>query len=285
MSILKEVGSLTHHTGSITGFQFNENGSKLLTASADASISVWRSSDWNNLGTLKYKPIKGTGKKSMRITAPGIRSLSLHSTGKVALSVCKSGEVCVWDMVKGNLLTFSKPKGLKVAASEIKWISASRYAVVAGDKVAIYDFSNEDGVPSEILEHSSSVLCFTMQSTPANGEYIVCGCADGEMVIWNNRDADSDNGDESEFVRVHSLKAHECRIKAIDSIESPDDGFLVATGTSAGSVVVWSFQCESLSIRPVASYDSSMRITSLVIVPQIIAKKSKKRKNPENHEE
>ncbi|KAJ3392857.1 hypothetical protein HDU84_003341 [Entophlyctis sp. JEL0112] len=55
----KEIGTLFHHTGSITDLEFHETG-YLFSASEDNMIAIARTSDWEVLKVLKYpdgKPV------------------------------------------------------------------------------------------------------------------------------------------------------------------------------------------------------------------------------------
>lgn len=268
MTNLKEVGSLGHHSGAVTDFAFNSNGSKLLSASEDGTIGVWRTSDWNSLGTL-LPPMQ----KKEQVN--GILSIALHLSGKVCLSCTKTGSIGVWDTVKGVLVSTSEPKGMKGRASGIRWIlkDHSMYSVIAGDTVGLYATSDASGAVFQILNHSSKVLCISSISL-GDSEYLCCGCADGSVYIWG---MESDG----QFYRLHTLDGANNRIKAIETISSTK-GFLLASGTSSGSVLVWSFDSSSDAVYPVATYDCGMRITSLAIVSEVVKKQSSKRKKSMN---
>lgn len=83
----KEVGTLNHHTGTITSLQFFKR-SHLLTSSEDGTIGLLRCSDWELLKTLKGHV--GT-----------VHSIAVHPSGKVLLSVGVDLTLKTWDLTRG----------------------------------------------------------------------------------------------------------------------------------------------------------------------------------------
>ena len=103
----KEVGSLSQHegmcpptefrdayvatlfsVGSITSLHF-PTSSHLLTTSVDATISLFRTSDWALL-------------KSLKGHSGRVNHVDVHPTGRVALSVGKDRTLKMWDLMRGR---------------------------------------------------------------------------------------------------------------------------------------------------------------------------------------
>ena len=100
----KEVGSLSQHTGrstimtamgrmadeigSITSLHF-PTSSHLLSTSVDGTISLFRTSDWSLL-------------KSLKGHSGRVNWVDVHPTGRVALSVGKDLTLKMWDLMRGR---------------------------------------------------------------------------------------------------------------------------------------------------------------------------------------
>ncbi|KAJ9106078.1 hypothetical protein QFC21_001217 [Naganishia friedmannii] len=84
----KEIGSLSQHIGSITSVAFPTR-SHLLSASEDATISLFRTRDWALLRSLKGH----SGR---------VNCIDVHPSGKVALSVGKDKTLKMWDLMRGR---------------------------------------------------------------------------------------------------------------------------------------------------------------------------------------
>lgn len=103
----KELGSLLHHSSSISALHFPSK-SKLLSASEDNTIAVIRTRDWTVLSTIKIPIPKAVGRPSGD-TAPlgtspaGVNDFAVHPSMKLMVSVSK-GERCMrlWNLVTGK---------------------------------------------------------------------------------------------------------------------------------------------------------------------------------------
>lgn len=104
----KEVGSLSQHTGRsrLFGIRFRARGddadpqgsitslhfptsSHLLSTSVDGTISLFRTSDWSLL-------------KSLKGHSGRVNCVDVHPTGRVALSVGKDLTLKMWDLMRGR---------------------------------------------------------------------------------------------------------------------------------------------------------------------------------------
>ena len=125
----RELGSLLHHSSSITALHFPSR-SKLLSAAEDNTIAISRTRDWTVLSTIKVPIPKAVGRPSgdtapLGATPAGVNDFAVHPSMKLMISVGK-GEKCMrlWNLVTGKkagVLTFEKEtvRGL----GEGKWAS------------------------------------------------------------------------------------------------------------------------------------------------------------------
>lgn len=112
----RELGSLLHHSSSISGLYFPTH-SKLMSSSEDNTIAISRTRDWTVLSTIKAPIPKPVGRPSGDTAAPGevpagINDFAVHPSMKLMVSVSK-GERCMrlWNLVTGKkagVLSFEK---------------------------------------------------------------------------------------------------------------------------------------------------------------------------------
>ncbi|CAG8955831.1 hypothetical protein HYFRA_00011700 [Hymenoscyphus fraxineus] len=112
----KELGSLLHHSSSVTALYF-PNRSKLLSAAEDNSIAVTRTRDWSLLSNIKVPVPKSMGRPSGD-TAPlggapsGVNDFAVHPSMKLMISVGKGEKsMRLWNLVTGKkagVLTFER---------------------------------------------------------------------------------------------------------------------------------------------------------------------------------
>lgn len=123
----RELGSLLHHSASVTSLHFPTR-SKLMSAAEDNTISVSRTRDWTVLSMIKAPIPKAQGRPSGDTAGPGevpsgVNDFSVHPSGKVMLSVGK-GEKCMrlWNLMTGKkagVLNFDR--GILQSVGEGKW--------------------------------------------------------------------------------------------------------------------------------------------------------------------
>lgn len=118
----KEVGSLSQHTGSITSVTF-PTPSHLVATSEDSTISLFRTSDWALL-------------KSLKGHSGRVNHVDVHPTGRVALSVGKDQTLKMWDLMRGR---GAASLALGTEAELVKFSpSGTHFAVLYPKKVEIY---------------------------------------------------------------------------------------------------------------------------------------------------
>jgi protein MAK11 len=161
----KELGSLLHHSSSITALCFPTRG-KLLSASEDSTIAVTRTRDWSLLSTIKVPIPKAIGRPSGD-TAPaggaprGVNSFAIHPSLKLMLSVSK-GEKC---MRLWNLVTGKKAGVLNFDRSILQEVGEGRYSSGEGRKV-VWGASDEEGGEEFAVAFERGGVVFGMDSKP-----------------------------------------------------------------------------------------------------------------------
>lgn len=142
----RELGSLLHHSASISALSFPSR-SKLLAAAEDNTISVSKTRDWTVVSTIKVPRPKVQGRPSGDTAPPGaapsgVNHFAVHPSMKLMLSVGK-GEKCMrlWNLVTGKkagVLNFSRE--LLQSVKEGKWSSGEGRRIAwnpAGEEFAV----------------------------------------------------------------------------------------------------------------------------------------------------
>lgn len=103
----REIGSLLHHSSSITALYFPTR-SKLISAAEDNAIAVTRARDWTVISIIKAPQPKVQGRPSGDTAPPGsapsgVNDFAVHPSMKLMLSVGR-GEKCMrlWNLVTGK---------------------------------------------------------------------------------------------------------------------------------------------------------------------------------------
>ncbi|WVW81513.1 hypothetical protein I302_103507 [Kwoniella bestiolae CBS 10118] len=301
----KEVGSLSQHTGSITSLHF-PTSSHLITTSEDSTLSLFRTSDWALL-------------KSLKGHSGRVNHVDVHPTGRVALSVGKDNTLKMWDLMRGrgaaSLPLGSEPEMVKFSQS------GTHFAVLFPRKIQIYSLTLKLLHTLETKSRFNTLLFATIP--PVNGpeteEELLCvGTEKGVVEVYNikvgieepqseSEDEQEDEAEGSEskgkgatVERVGTLVGHTNRIKSISALRfevpAEDDEIrptiLLTTVSSDGLINVYDLffvensheiagKGENNTIDPIASYDTKgSRLTCVTLADgQDLFKKLTKQKS------
>ena len=148
----RELGSLLHHSASISALYFPTR-SKLLSAAEDNTIAVTRTRDWTVLSSIKAPIPKAIGRPSGDTAPPGgtpagVNDFAVHPSLKLMVSVGK-GEKCMrlWNLVTGKkagVLTFGRE--LLQEVGEGRWSSGEGRKVEWDSKGEEFAVGFERGV-------------------------------------------------------------------------------------------------------------------------------------------
>lgn len=159
----RELGSLLHHSSSITALHFPTR-SKLLSSAEDSTIAVTRTRDWSLLSTIKAPIPKPVGRPSGDTAPPGatpagVNDFAVHPSMKLMITVGK-GEKC---MRLWNLVTGKKAGVLNFGREMLSEVGEGRYASGEGRKVA---WGSTDSGEEFCVGFERGVLVFGMDSKP-----------------------------------------------------------------------------------------------------------------------
>jgi protein MAK11 len=241
----KEIGTLLHHSGNITSLEFFE-GKWLLSAAADGMIYIWRTKDWEVLGTLK-------GHKG------AVNDFSIHPSGRVAISVGEDKTLRLW-----NLMTARKASVMKLlnVAIKVQWTLDGEYYVIGYDKkIEIYSVNSEKVYEKQLhspLHHLDVVKV-------GEETYVGTSHDDGKIVFTAIKHLIDGEEDPESF----ALVGHGIRVKHFDVyFHEPNGKYYMASVSSDGKLVVW-----DLSVKDqVAVYNTGDRLNCCVIVPEDVEK-------------
>ncbi|KAL4157591.1 hypothetical protein PRNP1_006608 [Phytophthora ramorum] len=228
-----EVGSLMEQHGAITSLEFFGQ-SHMLSGSADNSICIWRTSDWNCLHILG-------GHKGE------INSIAVHPSGKMCFSVARDRTLRMWNLVKGRIAFIRRLE----KEAELVMISqkGTHYALGFGKDLSVFNMNAE---LMGTLEHSKKIHCAVF----ATDAYIVCGGDDKYIYVWKT------NGT---LVGKATHKDIDSRIRCLQVVYPHGEDKLpwIVLATSGGAFQIWDFASFTLnasspeesnkSVEPMAS--------------------------------
>ncbi|KAJ5215938.1 uncharacterized protein N7498_002345 [Penicillium cinerascens] len=269
----RELGSLLHHTASISSLSFPSR-SKLLAGAEDNTISVSKTRDWTVVSTIKAPNPKVQGRPSGDTAPPGaapsgVNHFAVHPSMKLMVSVGK-GEKCMrlWNLVTGKkagVLNFSRD--LLSSVKEGKWSSGEGRRIAwnpAGEEFAVafewgvVVFGIDSTPKCRILPSPRSKVHQMKYVSMPEGEHqkddiLAVSTEDGRVIFYSTAELkDAEEGDDSEIPYASPLaqiggKQVELpgRIKDFEILSLADqakeirDDFLVVTGNSDGVVRIW----------------------------------------------
>lgn len=197
----KELGSLLHHSSSITALYFPTRA-KLLSAAEDSTIAITRTRDWTPLSTIKAPVPKPQGRPSGDTAGPGevpsgVNDFAVHPSMKLMLSVGK-GEKCMrlWNLVTGKkagVLNFSRE--LLSAVGEGRFGTGEGHRVVWDEEGEEYAVAFERGIvvfgidskPKAKIVPSPRTKIHQMHYLPGTGEtnILVISTEDGRVLFYD----------------------------------------------------------------------------------------------------
>ncbi|KAI9013078.1 WD40-repeat-containing domain protein, partial [Gaertneriomyces semiglobifer] len=238
----KEVGTLMHHSGSITCLKFYQR-THLMTGSEDGNIAIVRTRDWEVLKTLPAH------KRS-------VNWMDVHPSGKVLLSVGGDGALKCWDMARGACAYSMK---LPKPAERVCWSpTGTHYAVLMNDIVQVHAI--EDGSLVCTIKQKGRIN--TIAYAKLNGveafndapEAIITGSEDRNIGVWST----------SGKPLLRWASGHNNRIKDLDIFSYNKKSSVLVTCSSDGGIKVWDLNdVQKQLATPQAEYNAGCRLTCL----------------------
>ncbi|KAF5903927.1 p21-activated protein kinase-interacting protein 1, partial [Clarias magur] len=233
MDTRTEHGALLHHEGTVSCLEFGST-SHLLSGGEDGLLCVWSTKTWECLKTINAH-------------MGHVTSLSLHPSGKLALSVGTDKKLRTWNLIEGRP---AFTKNIRQTAQIVKWSPAGdKYIVVINDKLDVYDLESASVVASFTHRRRISSVRFlknTLLAVAGDDEHVQVYDLTSEKCI-------------SEF------KAHENRVKALDSFEMNNMCVLV-TASNDGFIKLWDCSPERQeAVRLLGEVNTTARLTCLSV--------------------
>ncbi|KAM9323399.1 p21-activated protein kinase-interacting protein 1-like [Pholidichthys leucotaenia] len=229
-----EHGSLLHHDGTITCLEFYGT-SHLLSGGEDGLLCVWSAKKWECI-------------KSIKAHKGHITSLSIHPSGKLALSVGTDKTLRTWNLVDGRSAFI---KNIKQNAHIVRWSpDGEKFVVVIDNKVDIYTMETATVLGTVTNPKRISTVKFLNNS-------ILAVAGDDENVRL---------GDVDKATWVCEFKAHETRVKAVDSL-TMEDYCLLVTASNDGFIKMWKIHLKEELEPPtlLGEVNTAARLTCLAL--------------------
>jgi protein MAK11 len=278
----RELGSLLHHSSTITALHF-PNRSKLLSSAEDSTIAVTRTRDWSLLSTIKAPIPKPVGRPSGD-TAPlggapsGVNDFAVHPSMKLMISVGKGEK----SMRLWNLVTGKKAGVLNFERGILSEVGEGKHSSGEGRKVAwgATDIGEEFCVGFErgilvfgmdskpkckvVPEPRTKIheLCYVQVGDEEDVQVLAVSTEDGRILFYSTRPVDlatvtKTEGKEDALPSAKLLAqlggkevGFSGRIKdfsILDNGEGATKDFLVVAGGSDGALRVWKLLAKDLA--------------------------------------
>ncbi|MCJ1471841.1 hypothetical protein MMC13_000482 [Lambiella insularis] len=270
----KELGSLLHHSSSISALYFLTR-SKLLSAAEDNTIAITRTRDWTVLSTIKAPIPKAVGRPSgdtapLGGTPAGVNDFAVHPSMKLMISVGRGEKsMRLWNLVTGKkagVLTFEREilKGIgggKWASGEgrkIEWNGNGDEFVVGFESGAVvFGMDSKPKcrvMPSPITKIHQIRYVFPEVNDGQISDLLAVSTEDGRIVFYSTSvtktlEEDSNRGSSIPMcVPIGQLggknTASTVRIKDFEILASAgqnesDPKACVITASSDGSIRIW----------------------------------------------
>lgn len=268
----KELGTLLSHQGTVTTLRFSreatesgtesKSGKWLLSGSEDGKIIIWRTKDWEMLGTLKGHQGR-------------VNDLDIHPSGRVAISVSTDKTIRLWNLMTAKKAAVLKIKGrdhLGQSGEIVRWTSSGKHFIVGLlNQIFIYELGSEAAVKHK-LKYKKTLMWLEILTIDGT-EFLVTGHSDGSIEFVElskilELEEETPNIEPSFVFRGHLV-----RVKGMsyfcDEIETKNIPYLVSV-SSDGRIVVWDLRSD---VRDqVAVYDSGERLNCVAVCGEAVEK-------------
>ncbi|KAL9120969.1 MAG: hypothetical protein Q9187_002478 [Circinaria calcarea] len=285
----KELGSLLHHSSSITALYFPTK-SKLLSAAEDNTIAISRTRDWAVLSTIKAPIPKAVGRPSgdtapLGGTPAGVSDFAVHPSMKLMISVGK-GEKCMrlWNLVTGKkagVLSFDRTLLQDVGEGKwgsgegrkVEWNSEGNEFVVAFEKGAVI-FGMDSKPKCRIMPSPPSKvhqLHYIAREQPEDGcnDILAVSTEDGRLLLYSIATSNTLPGEVCQETSVIptceplgqlggvssalTRRIKDFEVLRLPKVKSTLSQIIIVAGSSDGSIRLWSIIEKDLDFDNVPS--------------------------------
>ncbi|XP_046361632.2 p21-activated protein kinase-interacting protein 1-like isoform X1 [Haliotis rufescens] len=230
-----EIGSLVHHSGTITWLDFYKN-SHLFSTSEDHKMCLWKTFSWECLRTFK-------GHKD------AVNCVAVHPSGKLALTVGKDRSLHTWNLVRGRSAYITN---IKQAADIVLWSpDGTTFLIVFSNRIDVYKTETSSVYHSVSVDRRVNAVVFLRSNL------IAYGGEGGDIVVYNIKDEKEMQRINTDTVRVRDLK----KVKTTDQ----DCPLVLLSASSCGHIKAFrvTFSQDSVSADLIASHDTKFRLTCM----------------------
>ncbi|MCJ1401693.1 hypothetical protein MMC11_004910 [Xylographa trunciseda] len=289
----RELGSLLHHSSSITALYFPTR-SKLLSAAEDSTVAISRTRDWTVLSTIKAPIPKAIGRPSgdtapLGGTPSGINDFAVHPSMKLMISVGK-GEKCMrlWNLVTGKkagVLTFEREilQGIgegRWASGEgrkVEWNSSGDEYVVGFERGAVvFGMDSKPKcriTPTPMTKIHQIHYVFPRQYGGHKSDLLAVSTEDGRVIFYSTsvvQDADQEaavpvspistcvplgqlGGKDADLI----VRVKDFEFLTLSTVEGIETSGIIITASSDGSIRIWRIRRSELTENFQATSDQS----------------------------
>lgn len=199
------------HGGAVKSVAISADGSLALTASFDYSIILWDLTDETVLAELEGHDA-------------AVNAVAFLPSDRQALSASDDGTLILWDLREGDVLARLEGHEGKVVAIALS--PDGRLAASAGwdRSVRLWDVESLEAI--QVLSWRDNINAVRFS---ADGETVIAGASDGELMVWRVADG----------TQLAAISSHDFAVTGID--HHAEDG-LVATASIDETVRLWDLE-------------------------------------------
>ena len=267
----RKVYTITDHLGLITGVAFSPDGSLLATSSTDSTAKIWEAKSGKLLQVLrehtaavtnvrfspsstdlklatsskdgiaiiwKVNPIDDQHEmiplRKLRKYMGEVVDVAFNSDGSLVGTAHSYDIATVWDSTSGEeLMSFERPVG---RVNSIEFSPDNQYLLTAGSKGPVQMVQLALGGKSETRGALDSTGTLDVVYSP-NGKQFAAASMDGSVEVWNVAKGKETQGKAFTFSPTTG---------AVNQVAFSDNGDLLATGNSDGTVRIYLLRAEDL---------------------------------------
>ena len=208
-ALVTPIAEFEAHRGSVSGAAYSDDGRRIVTTGADATMKVWDASHHTIVRTVELDDGPATS-----LALSGSRALTGHANGKVVL----------WDIDRAEKIATVQRNEANIWAVAFTG-DPDRFATASHDwKVTLWD-ARQTAAPLQVLDgHENSVqaLAYAPQQL-----LLASGSADKTVRVWN--------------LDTLSLKrSYSGARDFVTSVAFSQSGKLLAAGALDGRIQIWS---------------------------------------------
>jgi WD40 repeat protein len=229
----KIIGKLDAHENTTTAFEFNLDGTKIISTDKDNKLIIWDLITWSITDSI-------TAKKSINEII--FTSANSFITGN------EKGEVHQWKT--DNLLSSIE---LLNCGNSISQLAVNKTNLVIGcfsGSTILYDLKLKK-IIQEQKTHSGKVIGIKFYN---NGEKLLTAGEDGKLIFWNIK----------EYKPIKELKASNSNLTAFDANYNKN---IIVVGNKNKEVILFNFESQQIQVLETKNTESNLSVNTLALSP------------------